>query len=175
MFTPGRPAGASAVANVWGFKHITVGETAAGTTVDDQIEPTTVSIPADAERVLAHITTTGHSFGNTYNCAEFCQMRHDIDINGETVSWSGWRDDCDQNPHSPQYGTWEYGRNGWCPGAVSVGGMLDVTDLVTPGEEASIDFFVGLSDGSEYENTSPVELRPYTYVALRLYSWDEAD
>ena len=27
-------------------------------------------------------------------------------------------------------------------------------------------------DGSEYDNTSPVDLLPYTYIALKLYTYE---
>jgi hypothetical protein len=119
------------------------------------------------------LTTTGHSFGNTGNCAEFCQMRHDIIVNGAIAhSINPWRNDCSDNPVSPQYGTWEYPRNGWCPGASSVGHMVDLTGLVTPGETATIDLDIRMYDGSEYDNTSPVDLLPYTYVALKLYTYE---
>ena len=48
-----------------------------------------------------------------------------------------------------------------------------MTDLVTPGEEVEVDFEVLLGDGTEYVNTDPVDLLPYTYVALRLYAYPD--
>jgi len=171
VFYPGAPAGADEVQNIWGRRSITVGQLEEGETVDDQIEPVAVSIPAHAERVLAHITTTGHSFGNSGNCAEFCEMQHNVLVDGQPSSWSGWRDDCDENPVSPQAGTWEYGRNGWCPGAVAAGGLIDVTDYVVPGEESSLDLEILLSNGYEYNNIAPVSLLPYTFVSMKLYTW----
>ena len=155
--------------NIWGKRNITVGQSGEGETVDDQIEPVSFTIPEDATRVVAHLTTTGHSFGNTYNCAEFCEMRHDMLFNGDVFSTNPWRGDCDVNPVSPQYGTWEYGRNGWCPGAVSVGDKIDVTDSVNIGGENTFDFDILLANGSVYQNTSPVDLLPTTATSLKLY------
>ena len=67
-------------------------------------------------------------------------MRHDIIIDGAIVeSVNPWRPDCAQNPVSPQYGTWEYPRNGWCPGGVALGHTLDITPYVTPGATTSVD------------------------------------
>ena len=169
VFYPGPPAGPSEVMNIWGRRSITVGQSGEGETVDDQIEPVSFTIPEDASRVVAHLTTTGHSFGNTYNCAEFCEMRHDMSFNGDVFSTNPWRGDCDVNPVSPQYGTWEYGRNGWCPGAVSVGDKIDITDSVNIGGENTFDFDILLSNGSVYQNTSPVELLPTTATSLKLY------
>ncbi len=169
VFYPGPADEADEVINIWGRRGITVGEIEDDVNVDSQIDPVTVSIPADATRVEAHVTTTGHSFGNTLNCAEFCEMRQDVIVNGTVHSAFPWRDDCDQNPVSPQMGTWEHPRNGWCPGAISVGQMLDITDSLTMGGDNEIDFDILLDDGSEYDNTTPVDLLPNELIALRLY------
>ena len=169
VFYPGPSAAADEVVNVWGRRSITVGEIEEDVNVDSQIDPVTVAIPADATRVEAHLTTTGHSFGNTYNCAEFCQMRQDVIANGEIHSVNPWRDDCGSNPVSPQYGTWEYPRNGWCPGAIVVGQLIDITESVEIGGDNTIDFDILMSDGNEYDNVSPADLLPYEIIALRLY------
>ena len=169
VFYPGPPAAPDEIINVWGRRNITVGQSAEGETVPDQIEPVSFFIPEDASRVVAHLTTTGHSFGNTLNCAEFCQMRHDVIINDDVFSTNPWRDDCDVNPVSPQFGTWEYGRNGWCPGAVSVGDKIDITDAVTKGADNVLDFNILLASGAVYENFSPVDLLPTTATSLKLY------
>ncbi|MGB0592107.1 MAG: peptide-N-glycosidase F-related protein [Myxococcota bacterium] len=173
VFYQGADAGADEVLNVWGRRNITVGEIEQDANVDSQFEPVSIAIPEAATQVRAHLTTTGHSFGNTYNCAEFCEMRHDILVNGVIAhSINPWRNDCAQNPVSPQYGTWEYPRNGWCPGGSAVGHIVDLTDHVTPGESVNIDLDIRLYDGQEYDNTSPVDLLPYTYVALKLYAYE---
>ena len=173
VFYPGPDAGAAEVLNIWGRRSITVGEVEPDKNVDSQIEPVSVEIPDTANQVIAHLTTTGHSFGNTYNCAEFCQMRHDIIIDGAVVeSINPWRPDCAQNPVSPQYGTWEYPRNGWCPGGSALGTLVDITPYVSPGESTSVDLDIRMYDGAEYDNMSPVDLLPYTYVSLKLCAYE---
>jgi len=169
VFYPGTRKTADEVINVWGHKRIVVGQTERDKTIEAQITPVEVTIPADATRVEAHLTTTGHSFGNLYNCAEFCEMRHDVKINTTTFSVNPWRRDCEQNPVSPQSGTWKYARNGWCPGAIAVGNILDITNAVTPGIETTVDFDIRLPSGDVYDNSTPVDLLPYTYMALKLY------
>jgi hypothetical protein len=169
VFYPGPPAGPSEVYNVWGKRNITVGQVEEGSTIADQVDPASFFVPSDVTRVVAHLTTTGHSFGNTYNCAEFCEMKHDLSINGNIHSTEPWRGDCDVNPVSPQFGTWEYGRNGWCPGAVTVGDQIDITDSILIGEENSLDFDILLANGSVYDNTDPVDLLPTTATSLKLY------
>jgi len=169
VFYPGENTKPSQVFNIFGQHSVTVGEVEPEVNVDSQIDPVTVSIPADATSVLAHVTTTGHSFGNTGNCAEFCQMRQDVIVNGTVHSVNPWRDDCESNPVSPQFGTWQYGRNGWCPGAISVGRQIDVTDSIQFGADNTIDFDILMADGTEYDNIAPVDLLPYELIALRLY------
>ncbi len=169
-YWPGPPAGAR-VNNIWGRRSITVGEVEDDTNVDSQITPVQLSFSADAERVEAHLITTGHSFGNSGNCAKFCEMQHIVSIDGQDFGANPWRPDCDQNPVSPQSGTWEYARNGWCPGATSVGHILDITDAVTAGEPQELDFDILLANGFEYDNVSPVDLLPYTFVSLKLYTY----
>ena len=173
VYFPGTPAPADEVINVWGDRTITVGEVDAGLTVDDQVDPVEVPIPAEATQVLAHITTTGHSYANTLNCAEFCQMRQDLYVNGTLFSENPWRDDCESNPVSPQAGTWEYDRNGWCPGSIVVGKILDVTDAIIPGEDNEFNFDIRLGDGDEYVNTNPDAWRPNEIAALKLYVYSE--
>jgi hypothetical protein len=173
VFYPGAAAAADGVVNIWGENTVTVGEVDAGATVDDQIDPVMVPIPTGTAQVLAHLTTTGHSYNNSGNCAEFCQMRQDIYVNGTLYSVNPWRGDCDQNPVSPQGGTWEFDRNGWCPGAISVGQLVDITAAVDPGVDNEIDFDIRLANGDEYVNTDPDPWLPNEIVALRLYLYDE--
>ena len=39
-----------------------------------------------------------------------------------------------------QYGTWRFGRAGWCPGGAVTPAVLDVTRHVTPGLEAVVEY-----------------------------------
>ena len=169
VYYPGPGGQADEVANIWGTKNITVGEIEDDVDVDAQVDPVTVAMPADATRVEAHLTTTGHSFGNAFNCAEFCELRQDVIVNGTVFSVNPWRDDCAENPVSPQFGTWEHDRNGWCPGAIAVGQRIDVTEAIEIGGDNVFDFDIRLTSGAEYNNTTPVDLLPYEIVALRVY------
>lgn len=173
VFYPGEPRGADEVRNVWGRRSITLGHTDPDRNVDSQIEPVEVTIPSDATRVEARLTTTGHSFDNTDNCAEFCVLRQDLYVDGERRSVVPWRTDCEHNAVRGQQGTWTYDRNGWCPGAIVVGDTIDITDLVTPGETATIDFDIRTQDGDEYVNTRPGDLEPIEWISLQLQIWRE--
>lgn len=173
VYIPGTPETNVEVLNVWGHRSVTVGNTDPAGNVDSQIDPASVTIPEEVDRVFAHLTTTGHGFGFSGNCAEFCQMQHEVLVNGTPFSWSGWRSDCAENPVSPQDGTWQYARNGWCPGAVALGGLLDITEAVVPGEAAEIDLDILSDRGTEYRDVSGEDGDPFTRVSLRLYAQSE--
>lgn len=170
VFYPGPDQTASEVINVWGMRSITVGEIEEDRNIDSQVEAFDFEL-SGASHVDAHLTVTGHSFGNTDNCAEFCKMDSHVSFNGVDHQVKHWRNDCDQNEVANQAGTWEYGRNGWCPGAISVGDIVDVTADVADGANAlDLDFL--MRDGSEYDNVSPVDLLPYNLTSLKLYVYE---
>ncbi len=172
VFYPGPDRRPDQVIPVHGVRYITVGETAPGATVDDQTPPFDLALPPGASRIEARLITTGHSFGNTYNCAEFCMMRQDLYVNGTLHSVLPWRNDCRQNPVSDQYGTWTYPRNGWCPGAVAVGSGIDLTGTALEGGDNLFDFDIRMYDGEVYINTDPVDLLPYEAVSLVLFVYN---
>lgn len=100
-----------------------------------------VLIPDNAESSMLRIMNTGHGQGNTENAAEFSQKTHEIMVNGnQEFSQFLWKNDCDVNPCSPQSGTWEFSRAGWCPGQEVVPWDYDVTSITTPGEVATFDY-----------------------------------
>ena len=165
VFYPGTPRTPVEVRNVWGRRTVTIGDP--DNPIDDQVDPVALEIPADVSRVEARLITTGHYFGVTENCAEFCVLRQDIYVDDQPISVLPWRTDCEYNPHSPQAGTWAFDRNGWCPGAVVVGNTVDLTDLVTPGATTYIDFDIRRQDGSVYENT--VQGSPFEWVSMQVF------
>ena len=48
-----------------------------------------------------------------------------------------------------QFGTWFYGRGGWCPGMEAAPWVVDVTDLVTPGQPVTVTY-EGRLNGEPY-------------------------
>lgn len=108
---------------------------------DEQTPPKTVTIPADAANSRVKIRVTGHGFGGTSNCSEFCAREHYLYVDGEQV-WSKevWRDDCDLNPVYPQGGTWVYDRANWCPGAEVWTYDYELTPEVSAGNTYTFDY-----------------------------------
>ncbi|HKK69128.1 MAG TPA: LamG-like jellyroll fold domain-containing protein, partial [Bacteroidales bacterium] len=112
-------------------------------------------VHANADQVIVRTRTTGHGMAGDYACAEFCPTTHHLDINGtEVSSWQNWTE-CADNPIYPQGGTWIFDRAGWCPGKFADTYNWDVTDYLTPGDSASIDYgmtqYPGSDGGGNYQ------------------------
>ena len=78
----------------------------------------------DTEASKLKLVTTGHGWDtnfNTGNAAEFFHAIHNIKVNGlNTFTQDLWAT-CNPNPDGcqPQFGTWQFNRAGWCPGAIA--------------------------------------------------------
>jgi len=127
----------SSIANLWRNYYVAYGDTSKPIT----IEEVTASIPSGVEKVKLRIMNTGHGQGNTDNAAEFSQKTHTIYIDGDsTLLHYLWRDDCGSNPCSPQWGSWQYNRAGWCPGADVLPQEYDITANVTAGQSVRLKY-----------------------------------
>lgn len=126
------------VDNLWQDYYFVYGDTIFNTL---NLPSRQITIPANAEKTVVRVVNTGHGQGNTGNAAEFLPRTHEIRVNGQMAHEHNlWNDDCNQNPCSPQGGTWEFGRAGWCPGQEVTPADFDITSLVTPGETVSLDY-----------------------------------
>lgn len=107
--------------------------------IDTYVPPRTLVVgQAAAARFIALLT--GHGQGNTDNAAEFSQKTHTVIVNGVEYPQLLWRSDCERNPCSPQQGTWQYDRAGWCPGDYVRLWEEDVTGSIRFGESNRIEF-----------------------------------
>ena len=127
------------VRNVWNYDYIVYGDT----TNPINISSITEYIPSDAQEVDLRMITTGHGQGNTENAAEFSLKIHDIFLNGEFSYFHNfWRDDCASNDCSPQNGTWQYNRAGFCPGDKVTPQDFDLLDHVLVGDTVKLDYIL---------------------------------
>ncbi|MBS1657958.1 MAG: T9SS type A sorting domain-containing protein [Bacteroidetes bacterium] len=111
--------------------------------IENHLTPLAVPIDADAKGVRLKARVTGHGFGGTSDCAEFCARNHYWLVNDQTVdSRLVWRDNCDLNPLYPQGGTWVYDRANWCPGAEVSTYDIELTPYVYAGDTALLDYNV---------------------------------
>lgn len=127
------------VTNLW------VGQPGYGlqTSIEDFLSPRTVPIDANSVNTRLKMRVTGHGFGGTENCAEFCPKEHSIWVDGtKRYGKVVWRDNCALNPVYPQGGTWVYNRTNWCPGAEVWTYDVELTPHVTAGQSSTIDYNV---------------------------------
>jgi Concanavalin A-like lectin/glucanases superfamily/Peptide-N-glycosidase F, C terminal len=106
------------------------------------LAPVEKLLPADASEFRVITRSSGHRFGgnNTDNCAEFCQRLHSVWVNdNKEYEWLAWKE-CGDNELFPQGGTWLTDRTDWCPGAPVTTYNHEITDFVTAGEIAKIDY-----------------------------------
>jgi len=102
---------------------------------------------------------SGHGMSQPGNCAEFCNTDHHFLVNGTdnvrnfpgAGAMLGCMGQIEEGTVPNQYGTWWYGRGGWCPGKQVDMVMLDVTSQVTPGTDAKFEY-QGFYKGQPYLN-----------------------
>lgn len=133
--------------------------------------PIQAQIPADAKRVELWAIITGH--GAEYlNCAEFCDHQHEVRINGDVYlrthpsvgNDQGCVDEVENGMTPNQWGTWWFGRGGWCPGQQVEPWIEDVTDSVVPGQTADL-VYTGLLNGlSPQQNAGNIHMTSYLVV-----------
>ena len=136
------------VENLWNNENVIYGDS----TQPINLPMLTRNIDGSATTVKIKMVNTGHGQGNTDNAAEFSQKTHHIVVNGiHTYNQLLWRSNCNSNPCSPQSGTWQYNRAGWCPGADVLPNEYDITSNVTPGQNVNIQYQLQ----SYFNNCSP--------------------
>lgn len=138
-------------------------------TYNDAYSPVTLAIPSEATKVELATVISGHGMSSPGNCAEFCNTTHHFLVDGsENVidfPQAGTSEDCMSKvaigtvPN--QYGTWWYGRSGWCPGLEVPLVMTDVTSQVTAGSDATFDY-EGFYAGAPYTGSG---------ASIRMRSW----
>ncbi len=120
-------------------------------------EPFAFEAPEGTTRVEVVAYITGHGWGvERANCAEFCNHTHHFEINGDAYvkehPEAGTAEGCVEQVASGvvpnQYGTWPYGRGGWCPGLDVKPWVADITASLQPGENTLT--YRGLFRGVDY-------------------------
>jgi hypothetical protein len=110
---------------------------------------------------------TGHG-GDSQMCAEFCRFQHIFSINSggpnngglfmaefenAATLWGCSDSGPSMGASANQYGTWAYGRHGWCPGMAVSPLVWDVTAALSPpGGPRNILNYKALLNGATYSN-----------------------
>ncbi len=116
--------------------------------VAEQVPVLEIAAPSQATSFRLRTHITGHGFGNTDNCAEFCPKTHGFMVGDDPYVTTIWRDDCFETAVPDQLGTWTFPRAGWCPGADVIPWEVDLTPSLVPGLSTPITYAL-----ATYENT----------------------
>ena len=110
-----------------------------------------IEIPLYATKTKLHFMVTGHGQSpNASNAAEFLVKGRTVTVNDSSYYNTLWKNDCYLNPCRPQSGTWIYSRAGWAPGDSVDPWDIDISDDVTPGTVAAIDY-----EADPFYNSTP--------------------
>ncbi|MFL2949722.1 MAG: peptide-N-glycosidase F-related protein [Candidatus Poseidoniaceae archaeon] len=117
------------------------------------------TVPSWATKVEIVATITGHGFGkDNANCAEFCDHQHYYYLNGySTYEWhpivysnEGCENEVQNGVVANQFGSWPYGRAGWCAGQDVKQWTYDITDWSDLSGADNHLSYKGLFNGQEY-------------------------
>jgi hypothetical protein len=146
---------ALAVLPLWERRSVAYGDPSKP--VSASVPPQSLALPAGASAFEVRSFITGHGQGNADNCAEFCERRHTLTVQGTAHPLQVWRDDCAKTAVPNQQGSFQYPRAGWCPGALVTPWSIDVTaDLAgAAGAPATVAY-----DVESYVNTCRPEAAP---------------
>ena len=146
---------------------------------NSQFEPMNIEISEEIKKAKIFAYITGHGNGSEEaNCAEFCQFESVFTVNGSNFKIlfdkAGTSDGCFEevkNGTVPnQYGSWPYGRAGWCPGKNVTLLEADITDALTSG--TNVFSYAAYLNGEVYipvvtdENGYRAEIYLSSYLAL---------
>ncbi len=138
VFVKGKPArDIKKIQNLWN------GNPAYGTatSIETFLHPLRVKLDSSASNWRIKMRTTGHGFGGTDNCSEFCPRLHSINVDSiMRFADTMFRYNCDMNPMYPQGGTWVYSRSNWCPGAEVRTFDYELTPYVKAGDSVTLDY-----------------------------------
>ena len=117
------------------------------------------TVPSWATKVEIVATITGHGFGkDNANCAEFCDHEHHYEMNGfSTYEWhplvysnEGCENEVSNGVVANQFGSWPYGRAGWCAGQDVKQWTHDITLWTDSAGGNNHLTYQGLFNGQEY-------------------------
>jgi hypothetical protein len=136
--------------------------------------PITMTLPADARKVELVTRLSGHGGSAPGDCAALCDIPHHFTLNERTSdevvrtsteagSLLGCMEQVSEGTLPNQYGTWWYGRSGWCPGKEVPTLTTDITRLVTLGAENTFHYRALFE---EHDIPSDAEIRLQSWVVI---------
>lgn len=142
-----------------------------GSTYNDGREAVEVDVPAGAAKVELWSIITGHGMA-TNNCAEFCNTEHTFQVGQSSYLYdfpvagtsTGCIDEIEDQMTPNQWGTWWYGRGGWCPGRLVTPFSSDVTADVTPGAATTVTYTGSYEGGAIPDGSGDIALASWLVV-----------
>jgi len=140
-----------------GWKKLFVGNPRFDENYNDQYAPVAFDLPSGAQKAAIVAFITGHGNGSEQaNCAEFCPFESIFVVNGTPFEKdhpdAATNDGCllqvGEGVVPNQYGSWPFGRAGWCPGLNVSPWVAEVTDSLVSGENTVA--FEAYLDGADY-------------------------
>ena len=138
-------------------------------------EPVQVAVGADAVHTELFAIISGHG-ADFEQCAEFCDHHHLFAVNGRIFEQGypmvgdvlGCAKQIDKGVVPNQWGTWWFGRGGWCPGQQVEPFRVDVTDIAAPGATATFRYDAYLGADVPTAGAGNINLTSYLveYVAM---------
>ena len=135
------------------FQSMWVGTIPFNPDFDNNTPPIVFEVPENAVKVEFVSYITGHGWGcDGFNCAEFCNSKHMFTVNGGVYEFETSYPEANDNDYCMeletiiqgvvpnQWGTWGYGRAGWCPGQDVHPMATDITSHISIGDENVIDY-----------------------------------
>ncbi|KAM9310513.1 uncharacterized protein KZ484_026388 isoform 2-T2 [Pholidichthys leucotaenia] len=120
-----------------------------------RFQPIKFSIPVSTKKVELYAVITGHG-SDEHRCGEFCVTSHHFVVNaaynnthifGSAGSALGCALRVKEGAVPNEYGTWLYGRGGWCPGLQVNPWRIDITkQLNISGSDFNTIIYFGLFD-----------------------------
>ncbi len=128
----------------------------------------TVQIPASAKRVELFTVITGHGAG-AMNCSEFCNHGHEFSVNGTAflrdhplaATDKGCLQQINTGTVPNQWGTWWFGRAGWCPGRHVDPWIVDISSVASPGSTIAVSYRGLLLGKDPTEDSGNIEMVSY--------------
>jgi len=133
----------------------------------------TITPPADAARVDVMAVISGHGYSSDPEyCGEFCNHESHFTVNSaatytkdhpEASTAYGCAETIADGTVPNQWGTWVYGRGGWCPGLQVDQWIADITADLTLGAENTLEHHVTINGVEPYATSTDgrIELTSY--------------
>ena len=136
--------------------------------------PMKLDVPSDAKKAEIYALITGHG-SETDQCAEFCNHTHHFSVNGapehvlsfpEAQTNDGCRKRISEGVVPNQFGTWYFGRGGWCPGLDVRPFEVDITKELKLGSDNTLSYRALIGTSAPAMGSTYGDIHMTTYLVI---------